>query len=210
MLDDQLKAQLREQFEKLQHPVELVLASDHASRGDELQGLLQEVAGLSPRIDLVVGDDARKPSFSICRKGAADGANIRFACMPVGRQFTSLVLAILYTGGYTPNLDESLIARIAALSDACAFDLYISHDCFNCPESAQVLIRMAAINPRLNVTIIDGAWFPEEVQAKDVRVVPMAYLNGAHFGQGRFDIDALLEQLDRMLNAGAVNERRLV
>jgi alkyl hydroperoxide reductase subunit F len=105
MLDATLKSQLQAYLTKLVHPIELVASLDDSDSSRELQSLLVEIAELSNLITLIEkrDDDERKPSFSINRKGGNMG--LRFAAIPLGHEFTSLVLALLQAGGHPPKVE---------------------------------------------------------------------------------------------------------
>jgi alkyl hydroperoxide reductase subunit F len=60
----------------------------------------------------------------------------------------------------------------------------------------QALNAMSVINPRIKVTSIDGGVFPEEAEARQIMAVPMMFLNGEYFGQGRTSVEEILAKLD--------------
>ncbi|HWW69271.1 MAG TPA: alkyl hydroperoxide reductase subunit F, partial [Duganella sp.] len=201
MLDANLKAQLKTYLEKVVQPIEIVASLDDSAKAREMEELLQEIVLLSDKITLVkrTDDAERKPSFSINRPGTDIG--VRFAGIPMGHEFTSLVLALLQVGGHTIKFDDAVIEQIRNLDGDYAFETFISLTCHNCPEVVQALNAMSVINPRIKVTTIDGGVFPKEVEARQIMAVPMMFLNGQHFGQGRTNVEEILAKLDT--NAGA-------
>ncbi len=195
MLDASIKIQLQTHFDKLVEPVELVATLDDSANAREMRELLEEIAGLSGKVSLLDnGDDARKPSFSIGRPGSA--ARIRFAGIPLGHEFTSLVLALLQTGGHPPKLEAEAIEQIHTLPGEFRFETYISLSCQNCPEVVQALNLMAVLNPNISHVMIDGALFQDEVNQRQIMAVPSVYLNGLPFAQGRLGVAELLAKLD--------------
>jgi alkyl hydroperoxide reductase subunit F len=195
MLDDNTKTQVRAYLEKLVRPIELVASLDDGKSAQEMRALLEDLAGLSDKIAVRFdGSDARKPSFSVAAAG--EPARIRFAGIPMGHEFTSLILALLQSGGYPPKVEADVIARIKSLSGKLAFETYVSLDCHNCPDVIQALNLMAVVNPNITNTMIDGSLFRAEVEAKNVLAVPMVFLNGEHFGQGRSSLEEILAKLD--------------
>jgi alkyl hydroperoxide reductase subunit F len=201
MLDANLKKQLQSYLEKVVQPIEIVASLDDSPKSREMQDLLREIAPLSDKISLVENydDNQRKPSFSINRPGTDVG--VRFAGIPLGHEFTSLVLALLQVGGHPIKFDEAVIEQIRNLDGDYEFETFISLSCHNCPEVVQALNAMSIINPRIKVTTIDGGVFPLEVEARQIMAVPMMFLNGEHFGQGRTSVEEILSKLDK--NAGA-------
>ncbi|AKU23408.1 alkyl hydroperoxide reductase subunit F [Massilia sp. MB5] len=196
MLDANLKTQLKAYLEKVVQPIEIVASLDGSAKSQELQGLLQDIQSLSDKITVIERPEAnkRKPSFSINRPGSDIG--VTFAGIPMGHEFTSLVLALLQVGGHTIKLDAAVIEQIRNLDGDYNFETYISLSCHNCPEVVQALNTMSVINPRIKVTTIDGGVFPQEVEARQIMAVPMMFLNGEHFGQGRSSVEEILSKLD--------------
>ena len=195
MLDANLKNQLRAYLEKITQPIELVASLDDGAKSQELLGLLQDIASLSDKITLVRrDDDARKPSFAINRTGTAIG--VRFAGLPMGHEFNSLVLALLQVGGHPSKESAELIQQIKDLDGDFQFETYFSLSCQNCPDVVQALNLMSALNPRIRHVAIDGALFQDEVTARQVMAVPSVFLNGQPFAQGRMGLEQIVARLD--------------
>lgn len=195
MLDANLKAQLHAYLEKVTQPFEIVASLDGSAKSTELQNLLEEIAGMSDKITLRTdGDDARKPSFSLNRINGE--ISLRFAGIPMGHEFTSLVLALLQVGGHPSKLGQDVIEQIANLEGEFNFETYFSLSCQNCPDVVQALNLMAVLNPNIRHVAIDGALFQEEVEQRQVMSVPMIFLNGEMFGQGRMDVAEILAKVD--------------
>ena len=194
MLDDTLKTQLAAYLEKLQQPIELVASLDDSAASRELDALLDEIAALSPKITRVAGDDARKPSFLIRRVGS--DVQVGFAGIPLGHEFTSLVLALLQVGGHPVKIDAALAQQVRALPGEYHFETYMSLHCQSCPDTVQALNAMSVLNPRIKHVAIDGALFQSEVEARQILSVPTIYLNGEEFDAGRMSIEQIVAKLD--------------
>ena len=200
MLDANLKTQLGAYLERVKLPFEITASLDDSAAAQEMHGLLQDVVSLCDKITLRTdGTDARKPSFTLARIGEAP--RIRFAAIPLGHEFTSLVLALLQVGGHPPKIEAELIEQIKNLDGAgfgneLRFETYVSLSCHNCPDVVQALNLMAVLNPRINHVTIDGGLFQQEVEARQILAVPMVFLNGEHFGQGRMEVDEIVAKLD--------------
>lgn len=200
MLDATLKKQLQAYLEKVVQPIELVASLDDSPKAREMDELLREIAALSDKISVRNdGNNARKPSFSIKRVGT--DIAVDFAGIPLGHEFSSLVLALLQVGGHPIKLDQAVIDQIKNLDGDYVFETFISLSCHNCPEVVQALNAMSVINPRIKVVAIDGGVFKSEVEARQIMAVPMMFLNGQHFGQGRTSVEEILSKIDT--NAGA-------
>ena len=205
MLDATLKKQLQAYLEKVVQPIELVASLDDSPKAREMDELLREIAALSDKIT-VRGDggNARKPSFSIRRVGTDIGVD--FAGIPLGHEFSSLVLALLQVGGHPIKLDGAVIDQIKNLDGDYVFETFISLSCHNCPEVVQALNAMSVINPRIKVVAIDGGVFKSEVEARQIMAVPMLFLNGQHFGQGRTSVEEILSKIDTGAGARKAQE----
>jgi len=195
MLDSNIKAQLAAYLEKLQRPIELVASLDDGAKAQEMRGLLTDIAELSPKVSLREdGTAALRPSFAIGLPG--ETPRITFAGIPMGHEFTSLVLALLQTGGHPPKVEQAVIDQIKALPGTFNFETYISLSCHNCPDVVQALNLMAVLNPGVTSTMIDGAMFQDVVNARQIMAVPTTYLNGEEFGAGRMLIEEILAKVD--------------
>jgi alkyl hydroperoxide reductase subunit F len=199
MLDADIKTQLAAYLEKLQQPIELVASLDDSDAARELDELLDEIAALSPKISRAAGNDARKPSFLIRRTGT--DVQVGFAAIPLGHEFTSLVLALLQVGGHPVRIDDALATQVRELPGAApdgqlVFETYMSLHCQSCPDTIQALNAMSVLNPRIKHVAIDGALFQAEVEAREILSVPTIYLNGAPFDAGRMSIEQIVAKLD--------------
>lgn len=195
MLDDTLKAQLQTYLGMLRQPIRLIASLDSSERAAEMRELLQEIAALSDKVSLdETGDDARKPSFVIAKEGETHG--VRFAAIPLGHEFTSLVLALLWTGGHPPKVEQDVLDQIKALDSDLNFEVYMSLSCHNCPDVVQATTLMTVFNPRINTTVIDGALYQDEVNERNIMAVPATFLNGEMFASGRMLVEEILAKVD--------------
>ncbi len=195
MLDANLKSQLKTYLGNIRQPIELVASLDDGAKSQELAALLDEIAALSDAVTVVRrDDDRRRPSFMIRRVGTDIG--VRFAGIPMGHEFTSLVLALLQVGGHPSKLAQDVIQHVANLDGDYAFESYFSLTCQNCPDVVQALNLMSVINPRISHVAIEGGLFQDEVAARQIMSVPAIYLNGEPFGQGRMNVEQILAKLD--------------
>ncbi|CAN5149273.1 alkyl hydroperoxide reductase subunit F [soil metagenome] len=195
MLDANLKQQLKGYLANITQPIELVASLDDGAKSAELLSLLEDIIGLSDKVSLVRKDgDARTPSFMIRRVGTDIG--VRFAGIPMGHEFTSLVLALLQVGGHPSKAAQDLIEQVRNLDGDFAFETYFSLSCQNCPDVVQALNLMSVLNPRVSHVAIDGGLFPAEVEARKVMAVPTVFLNGEPFGQGRMELEQIVAKID--------------
>ncbi|NUB17030.1 alkyl hydroperoxide reductase subunit F [Azospirillum brasilense] len=195
MLDSNVKGQLKAYFDKITQPIELAASLDDGAKSQDMQALLQDIASLSDKITFVrTDDDARKPSFAIKRTGTDIG--VRFAGLPMGHEFNSLILALLQVGGHPSKESAEVIEQVKALEGEYRFETYFSLSCQNCPDVVQALNLMSVLNPRIKHVAIDGALFQQEVDSRKIMAVPSIFLNGEPFGQGRMGLEQILAKID--------------
>lgn len=195
MLDSAIKSQLKSYLERLQHPVELTASLDETAKSAEMRALLNDILDCSDKVSLREDHtQTLRPSFAVGKPGEAP--RIRFAGLPMGHEFTSLILALLQTGGHPPRVSEDVIAQVKALDSPLHFEVFISLSCHNCPDVVQALNLMAALNPAVSSTMIDGALFQQEVEARQIMAVPTLFLNGKPFGAGRMSLEEILARVD--------------
>ncbi|MBL8289514.1 MAG: alkyl hydroperoxide reductase subunit F [Rubrivivax sp.] len=198
MLDAGLKAQLATYLGRVTQPVALVSSLDDRPASQEMRALLEEIAALSDKITVRHdGTHERRPSFSVGRAG--HDAGVRFAAVPLGHEFSSLVLALLHAGGHPPKVEAEVIEQVRSLapeSGDLVFETWMSLTCHNCPDVVQALNLMAVLNPRVRHVAIDGALFQAEVEARQIMAVPTVFLNGQPFGSGRMELADILAKVD--------------
>jgi len=196
MLDEATKVQLKTYLERATQPIEIVASLDDSETSGQVLSLLKDVAEASPRVNLTESrdDPHRKPSFSVNRPGENHGP--RFAGLPMGHEFTSLILALLQTGGYPPKVDQAVLDQIRALDRDLDFEVYVSLTCHNCPDVVQALMLMAVQNPRIRATMIEGGTFQDEIKDREIMGVPTVFLNGTMFGNGRMTLEEILAKID--------------
>ncbi|MBJ6981257.1 alkyl hydroperoxide reductase subunit F [Luteimonas sp. MC1572] len=196
MLEDDLKTQLKGYLERLQRPVVLVASVDDGTKSAELLELLEDIRAQSDKVSVEIrrDDDQRKPSFAVTSPG--HDIDLRFAGLPMGHEFTSLVLALLQAGGHPSKAAPALLEQVANLKGEFRFETYFSQSCQNCPDVVQALNLAAVLNPGIRHVAIDGALFQDEVDAREVMSVPTVFLNGELFDQGRMSLEQIVARLD--------------
>ena len=200
MLDSNLKTALKGYLERLVQPIEIVTFADDGEHSRQMLELVADIASVAPAGMLGVRAGStqgeRVPSFQLTRAGADTG--VRFAGLPMGHEFTSLVLALLQTSGYPPKVEADLIEQIRALDPGqdLVFETYMSLTCHNCPDVVQAMNLMAALNPRIRHTAIEGSMFQAEIDARQIMGVPTMFLNGQPFGSGRMELGEILAKID--------------
>jgi len=197
MLDSELKLQLKTYLTYLRRPIEITAFLDEQVKSTEIWELVRDIAEASDKIAVrraEVTDGERVPSFGVHLPG--EKPRVKFAGQPLGHEFTSLVLALLHVGEHPPKVSDAQLAQVSGLVTPMKFETYFSVTCQNCPDVVQALNLMAAKNPHIEHVAIDGALFQDEVTARQIMAVPTIYLNGELFGQGRMELEQILNRVD--------------
>ncbi|PWQ99592.1 alkyl hydroperoxide reductase subunit F [Leucothrix arctica] len=196
MLDANIKEQLKPTFSNLKSGVELVVFAGDDTKSKELLALAKDMAELSPLVSFSEGTDAdeRRPTLQVKAENA--DSSIRFSGVPMGHEFTSLILAVLHSGGHPMKVEPELIEQVRTIKGEFKFETFISLTCQNCPDVVQALNMMAVINPNISHVMIDGSVFPEEADSRKVMAVPTVFLNGEVFTQGRTSFAEIVNKID--------------
>lgn len=171
----------------------------------DMLALVDELATMSSKITVEKVELERTPSFSVNRPDEDTG--VVFAGIPLGHEFTSLVLALLQVSGRAPKVEQKLIDQIKNIQGEYHFESYISLSCHNCPDVVQALNVMSVLNSGITHTMIDGAAFKEEVESKDIMAVPTVYLNGESFGSGRMTLEEILAKMGNGPDASELSDK---
>ncbi|MCX8045560.1 MAG: alkyl hydroperoxide reductase subunit F [Anoxybacillus gonensis] len=205
ILDAEIKAQLAQYLQLMENDIVLKVSAGDDEVSRDMLALVDELATMSSKIKVEKTTLERTPSFSVNRIGEETG--VVFAGVPLGHEFTSLVLALLQVSGRPPKVDQAVIEQIKNLKGTYRFETYVSLTCHNCPDVVQALNVMSVLNPNVSHTMIDGAVFKEEVEQKDVMAVPTVFLNGEPFASGRMSLEEILAKLGSTPDASTFEEK---
>lgn len=204
MLDANMKQQLGTYLNNLRNPIELQVSVNDSPKSKELETLAREIAELNDQISLTVTSEkigGRSPVMTIAKAGS--DARVAFAGVPMGHEFTSLVLALLQAGSHPSKEDQALQDQAKSLTRTLNFEVYVSLSCHNCPDVVQAVNLMAALNPNVTATMIDGGVFPDEVKERNIMAVPSLYLNGEVLANGKMTLAEILNKVDDDADAKA-------
>lgn len=204
-LDKELKDQLAQYLELMENDVLIKVSAGDDEVSQNMKSLIDDLQALSSKIKVENTTLERTPSFSVNRIGEDTG--VVFAGVPLGEEFTSLVLALLQVSGRPPKVDEQLIEQVKELEGEYRFETYVSLTCQNCPDVVQALNIMSVLNPNVSHTMIDGAVYRDEVEEMGIMAVPTVYLNGESFGSGRMTLEDILKKLGSAPDLSALNEK---
>lgn len=205
VLEANIKAQLNQYMQMIENDIVLKVSTGDDSVSKDMLALVEELASMSSKITVEKAQLDRTPSFSVNRAGEETG--VTFAGVPLGHEFTSLVLALLQVSGRPPKVDQKIIDQIKNISGEYRFESYISLTCHNCPDVVQALNMMSVLNPNITHTMIDGAAYKSEVESKNIMAVPTVYLNGESFGSGRMTLEEILAKMGSGTDASELSDK---
>jgi len=205
ILDAEIKAQLAQYLQLMENDIVLKVSAGDDQVSRDMLALVDELATMSSKIKVEKTRLERTPSFSVNRIGEDTG--VTFAGVPLGHEFTSLVLALLQVSGRPPKVDQAVIDQIKNIKGTYHFESYVSLTCHNCPDVVQALNVMSVLNPNISHTMIDGAAFKDEVEQKGIMAVPTVFLNGEPFASGRMSLEEILAKLGSTPDASAFAEK---
>ncbi|OOR19746.1 MULTISPECIES: alkyl hydroperoxide reductase subunit F [Bacillus cereus group] len=205
ILDADIKTQLSQYLQLMENDILLKVSAGDDNVSKDMLSLVDELATMSSKITVEKVELERTPSFSVNRPGEDTG--VVFAGIPLGHEFTSLVLALLQVSGRAPKVEQKLIDQIKNIQGEYHFESYISLSCHNCPDVVQALNVMSFLNSGITHTMIDGAAFKEEVESKDIMAVPTVYLNGESFGSGRMTLEEILAKMGNGPDASELSDK---
>ncbi|PRT25835.1 alkyl hydroperoxide reductase subunit F [Bacillus thuringiensis] len=205
ILDADIKTQLSQYLQLMENDILLKVSAGDDNVSKDMLALVDDLATMSSKITVEKVELERTPSFSVNRPGEDTG--VVFAGIPLGHEFTSLVLALLQVNGRAPKVEQKLIDQIKNIQGEYHFESYISLSCHNCPDVVQALNVMSVLNSSITHTMIDGAAFKEEVESKDIMAVPTVYLNGESFGSGRMTLEEILAKMGNGPDASELSDK---
>lgn len=205
ILDADIKTQLSQYLQLMENDILLKVSAGDDNVSKDMLALVDELATMSSKITVEKVELERTPSFSVNRPGEDTG--VVFAGIPLGHEFTSLVLALLQVSGRAPKVEQKLIDQIKNIQGEYHFESYISLSCHNCPDVVQALNVMSVLNSGITHTMIDGAAFKEEVESKDIMAVPTVFLNSESFGSGRMTLEEILAKMGNGPDASELSDK---
>ncbi len=205
ILDATIKEQLNQYLQLMEGDIVLKVSAGSDDLSKDVLALVDELSSMSSHITVEKTELERTPSFSVNRVGEDTG--IAFAGIPLGHEFTSLVLALLQVSGRAPKVDEKLIEQIKNIKGEYHFETYVSLTCHNCPDVVQALNVMSVLNPGITHTMIDGSAFKEEVESKNIMAVPAVFLDGEFFEGGRMSLEQILSKIGSGSDASELSDK---
>lgn len=205
LLTDEVAGQVRQQFEQLRDPVQLLLFTQPHACGAcaDQRELLEALAALSDKLSLQVHelDSKEALDYAVDKapatvvRGAVDHG-IRFYGLTGGYEFGSLLEAIHIVSRGRSALDPAVTELAAAFKSATHIEVMVTLVCPYCPKMVHLAHQLAVANEHVRADMVDAGEFPQLVNRYEVSGVPLTVVNGQRGFEGALAPEqALLEIL---------------
>lgn len=197
LFTQEMQAQLRDVFSKMEQPLLLKLYLDTRTVSRELEQFINNLAGLSEKISVAVADRNAPdgaPWVSICRTDGTE-TGLAFHGVPGGHEFTSFVLGLYNAAGPGQALDEDTRKRISAIQDVIDLKILVTLSCMMCPELVVSAQRIAAENPHITAHVYDIRHFDALRERYQVMSVPCLIINDERVFFGKKNMEQILALL---------------
>ena len=195
IFDEAALAQLNAVFARMAGSLVLELHLDDKPISAELKEYMEELASLTDKLTVRIGDSADAPCVKIYR---ADGcwSGLAFHGVPGGHEFTSFVLGLYNAAGPGQPMDDEVRSGIRAIDKKLDIKVLVTLSCSMCPDLVVAAQRMAAENENITAEIFDVLHFPELRERYKVMSVPCLVINdGEKVSFGKKNAKQLLEFL---------------
>ncbi|MDT8899377.1 thioredoxin family protein [Thermanaerothrix sp. 4228-RoL] len=190
LLDENIRAQLREVFTELKHPVKIVFFGDETANCEyceDTRQLLSEVADLAPEKIIVETYDLnanselaqkhrvdKAPGFVILgvRGGEILDYGIRYAGIPAGHEFTSLINDILNVSRQDSGLKPETRQALKNLRYPVSMQVFVTPSCPYCPRAVILAHQMAMESDLIEAEMVEALEFPQLADQYGVSGVP--------------------------------------
>jgi glutaredoxin-like protein len=217
LLNDQIVKQVREAFEEMQEPVQVLF---FGKQGDceyckEATQLLSEVAELSGKIELSIYDINENkeladtfnvknaPGIVIAARENAEVKNlgVQFSGVPSGHEFSTLITDILIVSKRDSGLSDKTRQYLRNLDKPLHLQVFVTPTCPYCPRAVLLAHQMAMENPAMiRAEGVEATEFPELANRFNVRGVPQTVINsGAGTVVGALPELQLLAEIQKAL-----------
>jgi len=206
-MEDEVKKELEGHFTKLDDKVRLVYFTQKNACGTcaDQRELLEEVAGLSGKVELEVfdlvedSDEAKRlgidkiPATAIM---SSEDRGIRFFGLTAGYEFASLIEAITMVSIGDAGLEPGVVSLAAELDQPLHLEIMVTLPFPYCPKMVRLAHQLAFVNDKVRADMVESSEFPTLVQRYNVHGVPRTVINGVPAFEGALPAEkAILEIL---------------
>ncbi len=195
LLNDDIIQQVKELFQQLDQPVAVLFFGDAngaCDYCDDTKQLLEEVTALSDKLsletyDLQANADVaaqynvdKAPGIVIAAKDGdtIKDYGIRYAGIPSGHEFTSIINDLLNVSRRDSGLSEATRQYLASLDKDVLLQVFVTPTCPYCPRAVVLAHQMALESDKVQAEMIEAMEFPELSNQHSVSGVPHTVING--------------------------------
>ena len=211
--NDDVKAQIKERFAELVHPVKLIVFSQALQfpESEEVKRLVEELATLDARLIVesknFVLDEAHAKSFGIERipavailRAGVDGAadqdfGVRFFGMPMQYDFGVLIDGIVDVSRGESGLDPATLDYLQTLTKPIHLQVFSTPTCPFCPRAIRLAYRFAIASDKITADGVEVTGFPDLARRYRVSSVPKTVVGETGEFIGAQPEAMLLEQI---------------
>lgn len=216
LLNEDIRKQVREVFAQLNAPVEVLYfgQEEDCELCDQTRQLVEEVVELSDRLHLSIYD--LEADADIARQYNVDKApglviagrdgdrivdyGVRYAGIPAGHEFTSLVHDLVLVSGRDSALSPKSREFLGKLTTPVLLQVFVTPSCPYCPRAVLLAHQMALESPLVQAEMVEAMEFPELSERNGVSGVPQTTINdGAGVVIGAVPEDYLLAEIMRVV-----------
>ncbi|MFU8773585.1 MAG: protein disulfide oxidoreductase, partial [Anaerolineales bacterium] len=176
--------------------------------------LVEEVAALSEKLAMEeydLEDDAeisqqyrvdKTPGLVITQSNGAEPKDfgIRFAGIPSGHEFSSLIQDILLVSKQDSGLSQETRQFLAELTQPVLLQVFVTPTCPYCPSAVMLAHQMALESPMVDAEMVEAMEFYELSEQHQVSGVPHTVINeGASSVVGSVPEGQLLAEIKKAL-----------
>lgn len=214
-----IQDQVRTVFQALEGPVKIVMFTQgeggaiECSLCKETRQLVEEIAGLSKKIDVQVFDlvkDAevaaqyrieKIPAIAIISGGnKSKDYGIRLFGIPSGYEFSSLIEDILLVSRRTSDLSPMTLQALEKLNNPVHIQVFVTPACPYCPRAVVLAHKLALASDKITADMVEATEFPQLANRYQVYGVPRTVINEVVHVEGAVPETALVAELMKVLD----------
>ena len=216
-LDDNIKAELKKQFETLTKKVRIIFFTQEleCQYCKETRAILSELVEVSDKLTLEVKNfivdkaDAEKygvdkiPATLILDENGKD-YGIKFYGIPSGYEFASLLEDIKMLGTGNTGLPQEIENEIKKIDSDIHMQVFVTPTCPYCPQAVVTAHKFSYLNDKIKGDMVEATEFPHLSNKYNVRGVPRTVINESTFIEGAAPEQMVLDKVKEALKSVSV------
>lgn len=216
LLNDEVINQVKIAFEDLKEPVRMIFfEAESCEYCSDTRKLLQEVAAVSPLLALeeyhLEKDHQLAETYHLDKApgviiASVDGDQgvidhgIRFAGIPSGHEFTTLIQDLLIVSNRDAGLNPATLEYLEGLRDPVHLQVFVTPSCPYCPQAVILAHRLAFASELIQAEMVETSEFIDLTRKYQVSGVPDTSINhGASRVVGAVPEERIIEEIKNAL-----------